>query len=166
MRMEDESLRARETSGRLGGPGLGPEEFQRLLDEARGSLATMRRAIRDAQPPGDVDDADTPVHGSGEALDGLVRCTVAADGTVDDLQLDPRLLRRPLADMADGIRAAINEAVAGMRSRRDQGMPDGVPAVDLDRLGERVGEIQAEGLRQMERFSQTLHEVMERMRRR
>jgi hypothetical protein len=98
-------------------------------------------------------------------LDGLVRCTVAADGTVDELVLDPRLLRRPLAETADGIRAAINEALADMRSRRNQGAPEGVPVVDLEALGQRVSEIQTEGLRQMERFSQTIHEVMTRMRR-
>lgn len=163
MPMEVGNLRARATGGRLGGPGLGQEEFQRLLDEARGSLATMRGAVRDAQPSGDATD-DAGVQGSGEALDGLVRCTVATDGTVDELRLDPRLLRRPLADVAEGIRVAINEAVVDMRSRREHGAPDGVPAVDLEALGQRVSEIQTEGLRQMERFSQTIHEVMARMR--
>jgi DNA-binding protein YbaB len=167
MRMDDESPRGRGVGGRLGGPGLGTEEFQRLLDEARESLASMRRAARDAQPPpaDATGEAAAPVEGSGEALDGLVRCTVAADGTVDELVLDPRLLRRPLAETADGVRAAINEAVADMRARRDPGVPDGVPDVDLEALGQRVSEIQTEGLRQMQRFSQTIHEVMARMRR-
>ncbi|MEV7329128.1 YbaB/EbfC family nucleoid-associated protein [Micromonospora sp. NPDC093244] len=160
--MEDESARVPRQGGRLGGPGFGAVEFDQLLQQARDTLASTRRA---AQPTSGGDTEPGAVQAVGEALDGLVRAVANADGALSDLTLDPRVLRVPLADVADGVRQAVNAAVTEARAATEPQIPDDVPQVDLDALGERIGRIQSESLRQMARFSETVNDVLDRMRR-
>jgi DNA-binding protein YbaB len=68
---------------------------ERLLDRARVDLAALRTRLQD-------------VTGTGDALDGLVRVTCRADGTVAEVVVDPRAMRRQSAELA----AAFQEAHA------------------------------------------------------
>ncbi|MBM7492518.1 DNA-binding protein YbaB [Micromonospora luteifusca] len=159
--MEDEGVRVPRTDGRLGGQGLGTEEFDRLLQQARDTLASTRRATTATDVSG-LGAAEAV----GEALNGLVRAVANADGTLSDLTLDPRVLRVSLTDVADGVRQAVNVALAEARAAAQPTLPDDVPQVDLDALGERIERIQSESLRQMATFSQTINETLQQMRRR
>lgn len=161
--MEDEGARVPRPGGRLGGPGFGTVEFDRLLQQARDTLASTRRAAQATGVGGGTEPG--AVQAVGEALDGLVRAVANADGTLSDFTLDPRVLRLPLADVADGVRQAVNAAVAEARAATEPVIPDDVPQVDLDALGERIERIQSDSLRQMARFSETVNDVLDRMRR-
>jgi YbaB/EbfC DNA-binding family protein len=48
--------------------------------------------------------------GHGTAADGMVRVTFSLDGAKDDIELDPRVMRMPSADLAEHIRDALRDA--------------------------------------------------------
>lgn len=48
---------------------------------------------------------------TGHSEDGLVAVELNADGTVREIQLDPRVMRASMAELGDSIRAATNAAV-------------------------------------------------------
>ncbi|MEV5538418.1 YbaB/EbfC family nucleoid-associated protein [Saccharopolyspora shandongensis] len=50
------------------------------------------------------------VRGEGSAAGGAVRVTVGADGKIDELHLEPRLLGSGVAAIADAVREAVNAA--------------------------------------------------------
>jgi hypothetical protein len=140
-----------EQAGR--GRALDPEQFDRLLGQARESLAALRRAAPDDQERPD---------GQAEALDGLVRARTRA-GELAELKLDPKVLRVPVADLAEAIRGAVNAALADGRTAA----PDraDVPAVDLTALQAQVEELQADSVRQLAKFSDTVADAIGRLRR-
>jgi hypothetical protein len=74
------------------------------MDETVGGLAEMRERI------------DAAV-GRGRAADGLVVAEYRGEGGLTALDLDPRAGRLPLAELAEEIRKAVNEAA---RDFRDQ----------------------------------------------
>jgi len=48
---------------------------------------------------------------TGASDDGLISVTVGPDGNVASISVDPTMLRRPATELADGIAAAVNQAV-------------------------------------------------------
>jgi DNA-binding protein YbaB len=81
-----------------------------LAAQARRALAEVP-SIPDERPgPGTADGAE-PTRFRGSAADGLVSAQVDADGLVLSLAIDPAMHKRPLADLADAARAAINQAL-------------------------------------------------------
>jgi hypothetical protein len=55
----------------------------------------------------------------GEAADGMVRCEVGADGRIQSLTVDPKMLRQPLEDICHGIVTAANQALDARPLRPD-----------------------------------------------
>lgn len=48
--------------------------------------------------------------GHGTAADGMVRVTFSLDGTADDIEFDPRVMRMPSSVLAEHVRDAIRDA--------------------------------------------------------
>ncbi|GIF54752.1 hypothetical protein Air01nite_08470 [Asanoa iriomotensis] len=92
---------------------------------------------------------ESPV-GSGAAADGLIAVRVALPGRVVDMDLDPAVLRLPVAVLAESLTSAVNDALADLQAR----LPSG--SVDLDVLGSRLHTIQRETARQFSAFTESL----------
>jgi hypothetical protein len=58
---------------------------------------------------------------TGQAADGMVTCEVDAGGHVRSIDVDPRLLRRPLEELCGNVAAAVNEALDARPGRPDTG---------------------------------------------
>ncbi|MFI0465840.1 YbaB/EbfC family nucleoid-associated protein [Saccharopolyspora sp. 5N102] len=74
------------------------------------------------------------VRGEGSAAGGAVRVTVGADGKVDELHLEPRLLGSGVAAIAAAVREAVNAALddaAGKPERTMQAFE-----TELDKLSD------------------------------
>jgi len=141
--------------GRLGGPGHDPERFRALLAETQAALTSMRSAQKSGTEA---------VTGHGEALSGLISVTAAPDGTISALDLGPRAMRMPSADLAEGIRTAVNAALADLGGRGPGAATD-APPVDLAALQTQVADLQQQGLARMEAYSQTIDQVVKGLRR-
>ncbi|MFA1537741.1 YbaB/EbfC family nucleoid-associated protein [Actinomadura monticuli] len=98
---------------------LGPEfeRFQRDLQEQMGDFTKVRESVRDAV-------------GRGEAAGGRIVAEYAAEGGVTKLEIDPRALRLPAAELAEEIRAAVNGAAGDFQRKAREastalfGLPD------------------------------------------
>src|SRR5690606_28086807 len=55
--------------------------------------------------------------GQGTSASGLVTATVAADGKVSELQLDPRIMRTSSYQIAEEVTEAVNQAIDDLRAR-------------------------------------------------
>lgn len=74
------------------------------------------------------------VRGDGTAAGGAVRVTVGADGRIDELRLEPRLLGSGVAAIADAIREAVNAAHDDAAGKPDRAMQ--AFETELDRLSD------------------------------
>ena len=130
--------------------GGSAEDVSRLIDQVR---ATAR-----ASAPA----AAEPVETTGEAGDGLVRVLMER-GEVTEVQLDPRAMRIPSEILAEHLRDATNQALR----RQREAVPDPAFAVaDPEALRERLEELQATSVRQMQSFLDTIREAQSRVTRR
>lgn len=80
------------------------------------SLTALIERARSAMAGNIQPDAE-PV--TGEAADGLVRATIGTDGRLQELTVDPKLLRRPLEEMCAEIVLAVNTAIDARPDRID-----------------------------------------------
>jgi DNA-binding protein YbaB len=131
-------------------PGLDVGQFERMLDESRRMLDTMREG-------GSVEPDEEPPTGSAEAADGLVRAT-ATGGRLHRLELDPRAMRLPSETLAEEITIAVNAALNDLRAASAQAR-----GADLAVLSRQVREVQDEGVRRMAMISSAIQEAMARM---
>ncbi|TNY35853.1 YbaB/EbfC family nucleoid-associated protein [Thermomonospora catenispora] len=79
------------------GLGAGFESFQQDMEAMMGGFTEMRERIKE-------------ITGRGEAADGRIVAEYSAEGGLTKLELDPRALRLPSADLAEQIRTAVNAA--------------------------------------------------------
>lgn len=141
--------------------GLDASGFDRLLEQTRQALASVRLAGTPAEP-GEVE-----MTGVGAAADGQVRATVLAGGRLESLQVNPRLLRNGIESVCEQIIVAVNAALDDLR---DQAAAQGaaqVPAggvVDPAALAGRLRELQDQSVRQMAVFSQAMNDVVAQLR--
>ncbi|WP_033339612.1 YbaB/EbfC family nucleoid-associated protein [Catenuloplanes japonicus] len=127
----------------------GADEVERMLSAARDRLAEARRSRDEGR--GEC---------VGDAFDGLVRARAGADGMVSELVLDPRVMRLPAIDLAEGVRAAVNQAL-----RAALGDPES-PVADLAGLDARIAEMQNQGLRQLAMIGESMDDFLRRAARR
>lgn len=87
---------------------------------------------------------------TGTAADGLVRCEVGPDGRVRSVDLDPRVLRLPLAELSAHLRTAVNEAL------------DARPAPpDTSQLLDGLRAVQEQSVLEMRRITQAFSAALE-----
>jgi DNA-binding protein YbaB len=90
---------------------------------------------------------------NGTSDDGLITVIVGPDGDVASISVDPTMLRRPAAELADGIAAAVNQAV------------DARPAdSSTSNLIEELTSIQQQSAEQMKHMSGELTAAVTRLR--
>ena len=122
-----------------------------------GILATTRQAlelVRAETPSGE------PLMGAGADADGMVQAVVQAPGYLVGLDIDPRLLRRGSAQVAEHVASAVNTALADLRAKACNGQT----GPDLDAIGEHLAELQTESIRQLERFTTAASSAIEQIR--
>jgi len=126
------------------------EDFDGALTRAREALHSL------ANTTGSGD--DEPARGLGEGADGLIR-VVAEGGRLCSVEIDPRAMRLPAEDLAGEFREAANAALAALAST--------VPTIsDPAALAKQLEELQDYSVRQMASYTQSVNEVLERMKRR
>lgn len=111
-------------------------ELDALVEQVRAALGGARPAVPDGPFTGD-------------ALDGRVRAEVDAGGRLARLDLDPKVLREPLEQIAAAITAAVNAAL----DRRPA-------APDLAGLSAQLQQVQQESVAQMARITQAFSEAL------
>lgn len=128
----------------------------------RGTLDDVVAALGRAQvPSGDQDGPEPPV-GAGSAADGGVRVRAVLPGRIEDLQLDPSVIRLDGEELAREIESAVNAALADLQSRA---MAAAGPA-DLGGLTARLKDIQVDAKRQFARLTASLVEAQDQLTRR
>lgn len=133
---------------------MGVGEFERLLEDTRRVLEQIRSG------DGEVPDEEE-VHGEGEAADGQVRAVVVTGGRLKSLSVDPRAMRMGSAALCEQIVVAVNAALDDLRGKA-AGQPV-TSAADPAALAERIRDLQNESVRQMDRFSQGIADVLDRI---
>ena len=124
--------------------GLTGEGLDQLLSSARQALEAART--------GGSSSAE-PVQAVGTAGDDeQIRATVRTPGQLASLELDPRVMRLPSAELAEQIMLAVNRALTELRSQAVAA----AAAVDLDALNGQLQDLHQESIRQMERFTSAI----------
>jgi hypothetical protein len=136
-------------------PMVDPSGLDRLI----GSTLQALSQARGVNPPGEGEEDAEPVLGFGEAAEGMVRVTASAGGRLDELFLDPRVMRMTTVSLAEEILAAANDALADLQGKIREGMA----APDLEGLAEQLKEVQAQSTQQMASFLQSLEDAQARI---
>ena len=131
---------------------LSGEGLDRLLADTRRALESVRAAA----PARDVE----PATGTGAAADEQVRVTATAPGELTGLEIDPRLLRLPVAELSAHLRNAVNAALADLRAKA---VESAIP-VDVGRLSSQLVDLHNESIRQMERFTSAITGAVDQIR--
>jgi DNA-binding protein YbaB len=139
---------------------FGGTDFERLLGETRRALGALGSGAR-APGDGGADvgagaDAE-PVSGEGTAADGKVTAKVAAGGHLEELTVDPRLLRSGSEELCAQIKIAVNAAMDDLRARTALAGP---ATMDPAALAGILEELQTESVRQMSQFTQGVAETV------
>ncbi|WP_246236536.1 YbaB/EbfC family nucleoid-associated protein [Actinomadura chibensis] len=130
-----------------------PDEFERVLAQARRTLESMRRG-------GPADEGE-PVEGVGEAAEGRVKVTAVSGGRLTNVEINPRAMRLSPEELGGHLTAAANAALKDLRGKLADAAGD---TVDAGALARRVDEIQTEGLRQLNEFNTAINEVLGKIR--
>lgn len=131
-----------------------PSDFSAALAQARQLLDTLRSEGAGVEP-GDSE----PASGNGQALDGLIQVTAQA-GRVTEIQLDPRAMRLPSQTLAEELLAATNAALADLESKA--AAQDAI-TFDPQALSAQLAEVQDMSVRQMERYTTSISDVLARL---
>lgn len=152
----------------MGVGDFGGTDFERLLGETRRALGALgsgarprgeagEGALPGTGPSGGPDAAAEPVSGEGSAADGKITAKVAAGGHLDELTVDPRLLRSGSAELCAQIKIAVNAAMDDLRAHTVQAGP---ATMDPAALAGMLEELQTESVRQMSQFTQGVAETV------
>lgn len=134
----------------------GAESLDQMISQALRTLATVRSTGVTADGP--------PLQGEGRAAGGKVSATVSAGGRLTALSVDPRVMREGSEAMCAEIITAVNAAVDELRAKAEEraaAVTAGSEEISATLLG-----LQQESVRQMERFTQSLNDVVARFERR
>jgi hypothetical protein len=127
-----------------------------------GTLADVVAALGRAQAPsGDQGEQESPM-GTGEAADGRVRVRAVLPGRIENLVLEPSVLRLRGEELAGEIEAAVNTALADLQGRTVAA----AGASDLGVLTDQLKDIQFDAERQFARLTASLVEAQEQLTRR
>ncbi len=135
--------------------GVGGDDFGRLLEDTRRALGSLRSAGPGAGPA--AGEPAEPVHGEGTAAEGKIVAKVVTGGHVEELTVDPRLMRLGSAELCAQIVVAVNAAIDDLRGRTAEAGPD---VADPAALAGVLEGLQAESMRQMSRFSEGVAETV------
>jgi hypothetical protein len=128
--------------------------FERLLADTRRALGALRAGGEQAEQGDRPAGAPAePVRGEGSAADGKISAAVVAGGRLDELTVDPRLLRGGAEELCTQIKVAVNAAMDDLRARTAQA-GSGAAAMDPAELAAMVTDLQTESVRQMSEFAQ------------
>ena len=128
----------------------------------RGTLAQVVAVLGRAQTAsGDRDEQEPPI-GTGEAADGRVRVRAVLPGRIEQLELEPSLLRSSGEQLARDIEMAVNAALADLQGRA---VAAAGPA-DLGALTDQLKGVQADAERQFAKLTASLVEAQEQLTRR
>ncbi|MGW3853541.1 YbaB/EbfC family nucleoid-associated protein [Micromonospora arida] len=125
-------------------------EFARMLDATVGALRAAGAAPEDEEA--------ARLRRVGESAEGQVRAEFGADGRLESLTLDPRMMRLGAAEVCDHVIVAVNTAIDSMRG--------GGPAVasgDLSQLTEQLEQVRDTAVPRLGAFLQALTDAQERM---
>lgn len=103
------------------------------------------------------------VRASVEAADGLVRVEVDGAGHVTELVLDPRAMRLGASELAEAMKAALQQAQAAARSEVEgqvRRLGEALPS--RDRLAATLEEATASAERRMNEFSTAMYDLSRR----
>lgn len=126
------------------------------------TLADVVTALGRAQTPsGDQGEQEPPI-GRGEAVDGRIRVRAVLPGRIEDLELDPSVLRLSGEKLARGIESAVNAALADLQGRAVAT----AGAADLGALTDQLKDIQFNAERQFAKLTASLVEAQEQLTRR
>ncbi|TYB59215.1 YbaB/EbfC family nucleoid-associated protein [Nonomuraea sp. PA05] len=131
-----------------------------MIEQARQALAAVQASSASAS---ESPDAEPPLRGEGQAAEGKVRAVVVAGGRLASLSVDPRVMREGSEEMCAQIMAAVNAAADGLRA---QVMERATAAAGGAEIASTLLTLQQESVRQMERFTQSLDDVVARFERR
>lgn len=123
-------------------------------------LADVTSALDSFRAPGE-DQENTPIEGTGEALDGLIVATAAAPGRVTSLTFAPTAMRHDSATLAGEAMAAVNAALADLQSQA--AALAGTGSADFTALSEQLKEIQDNASRRLTTFTDALVEAQARI---
>nr|WP_221380308.1 YbaB/EbfC family nucleoid-associated protein [Actinoplanes polyasparticus] len=127
-----------------------------------GTLADVVAALGRAQEPsGDQDEQEPPV-GTGEAAEGRVRVRAALPGRIENLELEPSMLRLSAEELAREIESAVNAALADLQGRAVAT----AGTADLGVLTDQLKDIQFNAERQFAKMTASLVEAQEQLTRR
>ena len=100
--------------------------------------------------------------GTGEAADGRVRVRAVLPGRIENLELEPSVLRLRGEELAREIEAAVNTALADLQGRAVAA----AGASDLGALTDQLKDIQFNAERQFAKLTASLVEAQEQLTRR
>jgi len=127
-----------------------------------GSLADLVAALGRVQKSSGDQDAQEPPIGTGEAADGRVRVRAMPPGRIENLELEPSLLRLGGEELAREIESAVNTALADLQGRAVAT----AGTTDLGALTGQLKDIQFNAERQFARLTASLVEAQEQLTRR
>ena len=127
-----------------------------------GTLADVVAALGRAKTPSADQDEQEPPIGTGEAADGRVRVRAALPGRIENLELEPAVLRLSGEELARVIESAVNTALADLQGRAAAAAG---PA-DLGALTDQLKDIQLNAERQFSKLTASLVEAQEQLTRR
>lgn len=140
--------------------GAGSEGYG-SLDDADEVLAQARQEVRElAARFSGGPSGDDRMRGVGTAADGMVR-VVAANGRIERVELDPKVMRMPSASLAEEFARAANAAIDELRSAYAAAMPE----VDLDALAGEMEQVEEMGLHALRRAAQSIDKAAAQYRR-
>src|SRR5262249_27566628 len=126
----------------VGIAGVGGDDFEGLLGETRRALEGLRSGGRTSSQ----DASAEPVHGAGTAAEGRATARAAAGGRLEELTVDPRLMRGGSEELCAQIVVAVNAAMDDLRTQTAQAAPE---VMDPAALAGVLEELQVESARQM-----------------
>jgi len=127
-----------------------------------GTLADVVAALGRAKTPSADQDEQEPPIGTGEAADGRVRVRAMLPGRIENLEVEPSMLRLSGEELAREIESAVNAALADLQGRAVAA----AGATDLGTLTDQLKDIQSNAERQFAKLAASLVEAQEQLTRR
>jgi DNA-binding protein YbaB len=109
---------------------------------------------------GDGADEDAePIQGVGMAADGLIRIVAVPGGQLQELELDPRVMRFTTVQLAEEITAAANAALADLQAQ----LRERAAAPDLEGIADQLRQVQEQSVPELRKFIDALTDVQSRI---
>jgi DNA-binding protein YbaB len=147
-------------------------ELERNLSAARRKLDALRATGpagltsqhgRQDRPPAGQPDGVT-ARGRAAAADGRVRAVAVSNdafGSIESVELEPRMLRMDTGELADHVRTALNAALDDMRANAWAApAADANPGIDVGALTTRLTQVQDQATRQLYQLTSALADVL------